>query len=94
VPGVAKYRVAKHLKDLGGWFADTWRYLPGCPAELALGDADVEPGGVNPAREDPRRLLIRLAVQQAVKLCVAETRKTWQAAIAELTATAVLLDSI
>jgi len=92
--GLTKYRVAKYLKGLAGWFADTWRYLPGCPDELALGDADVEPGGVNPARDEPQRLLIRLAVQQAVKLCVAKTRKTWQAQIAEFTATAVFLDSM
>jgi hypothetical protein len=71
---VAKHRVAKHPKDLAGWFTDTYQYLPGCPAELALGDEDVGPGGINPAYDEPWRLLIRLAVQEAVKLAEAKTR--------------------
>lgn len=74
--GLTRFRVHKRLKDLVGWFTDTWRYLPGVPGELALGDDDVEPGGVNPAAEEPWRLLIRLAVQEAAKPALTITRKS------------------
>jgi hypothetical protein len=73
--GLRKGRTAKRLKELAGWFTDTWRYLPGCPEELALGDADVEPGGVNPAHDEPWRLSVRLAVQVAVTRAEEITRK-------------------
>ena len=71
-----KHRTVERLKKLAGWFTDTSRYLPGCPEELALGDADVEPGGINPAYDEPWRLLIRLAVEEAVKRAEAITRKS------------------
>lgn len=74
--GLTKHRVANKLKDLAGWFTDTSRYLPGWPRELALGDDDVEPGGINPVYEHPWRLLIRLAVQEAVKRAEATTRQS------------------
>jgi Golgi phosphoprotein 3 (GPP34) len=74
--GLTKHHTAEKLKELAGWFTDTGRYLPGCPEELALGDADVEPGGINPAYDEPWRLLIRLAVQEAVKLAEAVTRQS------------------
>lgn len=74
--GLAKHHEEKRLKDLGGWFTDTYRYLPGCADELALGDADVEPGGINPVDDEPWRLLIRLAVGAAVKMAEAKTRKS------------------
>jgi hypothetical protein len=78
LPGPRNWRTRERLRKLAGWFTDTWRYLPGCPEELALGDADVEPGGTNPADEEPWRLLIRLAVGQAVKQAEATTRKSQQ----------------
>jgi Golgi phosphoprotein 3 GPP34 len=74
--GMTKHSTAKHLKELAGWFTDTWRYLPGCAEELALGDADVEPGGINPAYDELWRLLIRLAVSEAVNRAEAKTRKS------------------
>lgn len=74
--GLAKRRTAERLKKLAGWFTDTSRYLPGCPPELALGDADVEPGGINPAYDEPWRLLIRLAVEEAVRRAEAVTRQS------------------
>ena len=43
---------------------------------MALGDDDVEPGGVNPADDDPGRLLIRLAVHEATKRAAERTRKS------------------
>jgi len=76
--GPAKHHAVKRLKELAGQFADTWRFLPGCPPELALGDADVAAGGINPAYDEPWRLLIRLAVQDAVKRAEAITRKSVQ----------------
>jgi hypothetical protein len=76
LPGLAKHRKAERLKKLAGWFTDTSRYLPGCPPELALGDADVEPGGTNPAYDESWRLLIRLAVGEAVKRAEAVTRQS------------------
>lgn len=72
----SKVRVQKRLKELTSWFADTWRYLPGVPDELALGDDDVEPGGVNPVDDEPWRLLIRLAVHEATKRAAERTRKS------------------
>jgi hypothetical protein len=74
VTGMTKHRVANRLKDLAGWFTDTSRYLPGSSQELALGVDDVEPGGINPVDEEPYRLLIRLAVQEAVRRAEARQR--------------------
>lgn len=74
--GRTRHRTAKPLKTLADRFADTWRYLPGCPQELALGDPDVAPGSLNPAHDEPWRLLIRLAVQAAVTSAQAETRES------------------
>lgn len=74
--GPMKHRKTEDLKKLAGWFTDTARYLPDCPEELALGDTDVEPGGINPAYDEPWRLLIRLAVQEAVKLAESVTRQS------------------
>ena len=71
-----KVRMQKRLKELTSWFVDTWRYLPGVPDELALGDDDVEPGGVNPVDDEPWRLLIRLAVYETTKRAVRHTRKS------------------
>jgi hypothetical protein len=76
--GRAKRRTAERLKKLGAWFTGTSRYLPGCPPELALGDEDVEPGDINPAYDEPWRLLIRLAVEEAVKRAEAVTRQSVQ----------------
>lgn len=70
----SRIRVQKRLKELTSWFADTWRYLPGVPDELALGDDDVEPGDVNPADDEPWRLLIRLAVYEGTKRAAERTR--------------------
>ena len=75
-PVRSRVRVHKRLKELTSWFADTWRYLPGVPDELALGDEDVEPGGVNPVDDEPWRLLIRLAVPEATKRAAERTRKS------------------
>jgi len=75
-PVRSRARVHKRLKELTSWFTDTWRYLPGVPDELALGDDDVEPGGVNPVDDEPWRLLIRLAVYEATKRAAARTRKS------------------
>lgn len=72
----SRVRAQKRLKELTSWFADTWRYLPGVPDELALGDDDVEPGGVNPVDDEPWRLLIRLAVYEATKRAAQRTRKS------------------
>lgn len=74
--GRVHHRVEKGLKPLLAWFTDTWRYLPGVAEELALGDEDVEEGGINPAYEEPWRLLIRLAVAEALKLAPRITRKS------------------
>lgn len=74
--GRTRFRVEKGLKPLLTRFTDTFRYLPGVPEELALGDEDVEEGGVNPAYDEPWRLLIRLAVAEAVKLAQSVTRKS------------------
>jgi Golgi phosphoprotein 3 (GPP34) len=74
--GRTKHRVEKDLKPLLTWFTDTWRYLPGVTEELALGDEDVEEGGVNPAYDEPWRLLARLAVGEAVKYAERVTRKS------------------
>lgn len=71
-----KGRAQKRLKELTSWFSDTWRYLPGVPDELALGDDDLEPGEINPADEEPWRLLIRLAVFEATKRAAQRTRKS------------------
>jgi Golgi phosphoprotein 3 (GPP34) len=73
--GMAKHRTVERLKELAAWFTDTSRYLPGCRDKLALGDADVEPGGINPAHDEPWRLLIRLAVEEAVKRAEVVTRR-------------------
>lgn len=75
-PVRSRIRVQKRLKELTSRFADTWRYLPGVPDELAPGDDDVEPGGVNPADDEPWRLLIRLAVHEATKRAAERTRKS------------------
>lgn len=75
-PARSKARVQKRLKELTSWFTDTWRYLPGVPDELALGDDDVEPGGVNPVDDEPWRLLVRLAVYEATKRAAERTRKS------------------
>lgn len=74
VYGFARSRTATQLKDLAEWFADTWRYLPGCPADLALGDEALPIGEIHPAREAPWRLAIRLAVQEAVRRAPAMAR--------------------
>lgn len=58
-------RRPRRLRNLADWFGDTWRYLPGCPPELVLGPEDLAPGQIHPAEEEPWRLAIRLAVQEA-----------------------------
>jgi len=77
--GRTRYRVQKAIKPLLSWFSDTWRFLPGVADELRLGDDDVEDGDVNPVDEEPWRLLIRLAVGEALKSAPAITRRSERA---------------
>jgi hypothetical protein len=74
--GRTRHRVEKELKPLLAWFTDTWRYFPGVAEELALGDEDVEEGGVNPAYDESWRVLIRLAVAEAVNRAEGITRRS------------------
>lgn len=74
--GRTKHRVEKGLKPLLSWFGDTWRFLPGAAEEIALGDDDIEDGDVNPLYDEPWRLMIRLAVGEAVKRASAVTRRS------------------
>jgi hypothetical protein len=74
--GRNRHRVEKGLKALLPWFADTYRYLPAVAQELALGDDDVEEGGVNPAYDEPWRVLTRLAVAEAVRSAQSVTRRS------------------
>lgn len=74
--GRTKHHVEKEIKSLLSWFGDTWRFLPGVSEEFALGDDDIEDGDVNPVRDEPWRLLIRLAVAEALKRTLAVTRKS------------------
>ena len=67
-------RARRRLDDLADRFGDTWRYLPGCPSEFALGRDDLAPGQVHPLQEQPWRLAIRLAVQEAGKRVAALPR--------------------
>ena len=75
VYGFAKLGTATRLRDLAEWFGHTWRYLPGCPDDLALGDEDLVIGEIHPAREATWRLAIRLVVQEAVKRSAVVIRK-------------------
>lgn len=80
IPGWGSRHARRRLEILAERFGDTWRYLPGCRPELALGDVDLEPGQAHPGRERPWRLAERLAVQEAragVIAYGAQGRRDW-----------------
>ncbi|HET9167955.1 MAG TPA: GPP34 family phosphoprotein [Actinospica sp.] len=58
-------RARRRLEDLARRFGETWRYLPGCPPELVLDRDDLAPGQVHPQQEQPWRLAVLLAVEEA-----------------------------
>lgn len=55
----------RRLEAIADRFGETWRYLPGCPPDFVLGRDDLAHGQVHPAQEQPWRLAILLAVQEA-----------------------------
>ena len=67
-------RARRRLENLADRFGDTWRYLPGCPSEYVLDQDDLAPGQVHPMQEQPWRLAILLAVQEAGRRAAALPR--------------------